>query len=52
LSILTEVSKIFESTASDGRHRNLEAEAVTILTCREGGLNALKQNFEQNGLEH
>jgi uncharacterized protein YidB (DUF937 family) len=52
MSILTEVSKIFESTASDGQHQNLVAEAVTVLTTREGGLNALKQNFEQNGLGH
>jgi uncharacterized protein YidB (DUF937 family) len=52
MSILTEVSKIFESTASDGQHQNLMAEAVTMLTSREGGLNALKQNFEQNGLGH
>jgi uncharacterized protein YidB (DUF937 family) len=52
MSILTEVSKIFESTASDGQHENLVAEAVTMLTSREGGLNALKQNFEQNGLRH
>jgi uncharacterized protein YidB (DUF937 family) len=52
MSILTEVSKIFESTTSDGQHQSLVAEAVTMLTCREGGLNALKQNFEQNGLGH
>jgi uncharacterized protein YidB (DUF937 family) len=52
MSILIEVSKIFESTGSDGQHQNLVAEAVTMLTTREGGLNALKQNFEQNGLGH
>jgi uncharacterized protein YidB (DUF937 family) len=52
MSILTEVSKIFESTACDEQHQNLVAEAVTMLTSREGGLNALKQNFEQNGLGH
>ena len=51
MSILTEVSKIFESTTSDGQHQSLVAEAVTMLTS-EGGLNALKQNFEQNGLGH
>jgi uncharacterized protein YidB (DUF937 family) len=52
MSILTEVSKIFESTTNDGQHQNLVAEAVTMLTSREGGLNALTQNFEQNGLGH
>lgn len=52
MSILNEVSKIFESTASDGQHQNLVAEAVMMLTCREGGLNALKQNFEQDRPEH
>ncbi len=52
MSILTEVSKIFESTTSDGQHQSLVAEAVSMLSSREGGLNALKQNFEQNGLGH
>jgi uncharacterized protein YidB (DUF937 family) len=52
MSVLIEVSKIFESTTSDGQHQSLVAEAVTMLTAREGGLNALKQNFEQNGLGH
>jgi uncharacterized protein YidB (DUF937 family) len=52
MSILTEVSKIFDSTTNDGQHQSLLAEAVTMLTSREGGLNALKQNFEQNGLGH
>jgi uncharacterized protein YidB (DUF937 family) len=52
MSILTEVSKIFESTTNDGQHQSLVAEAVNMLTSREGGLNELKQNFEQNGLRH
>jgi hypothetical protein len=52
MSVLIEVSKIFESTTSDGQHQSLVAEAVTMLTARGGGLNALKQNFEQNGLGH
>jgi len=52
MSILTEVSKIFESTTNDGHHQNLVAEAVTMLTSHEGGLNALTQNFEQHGLGH
>ena len=52
MSILTEVSKIFESTTDDGQHQSLVAEAVNMLTSREGGLNALTQNFEQNGLRH
>jgi uncharacterized protein YidB (DUF937 family) len=52
MSILTEVSKIFESTTSDGQHQDIVAEAVSMLTSREGGLNALKQNFEKNGLGH
>ena len=52
MSILTEVNKIFESTTNDGQQQNLVPEAVTMLTSREGGLNALTQNFEQNGLGH
>jgi uncharacterized protein YidB (DUF937 family) len=52
MRILTEVSKIFESTTNDGQHQSLVAEAVNMLTGREGGLNALSQNFEQNGLGH
>jgi uncharacterized protein YidB (DUF937 family) len=52
MSILTEVSKIFESTTNDGRHQSIVAEAVSMLTSREGGLSALTQNFEQNGLGH
>ena len=52
MNIFTEVSKIFENTTNDGRHTSLVAEAVTMLTGREGGLNALTQNFEQNGLGH
>lgn len=51
MRILTEVSKLFETTG-DGQHQSLVAEAVTMLTGREGGLNALTQNFERNGLGH
>jgi len=43
LSILTEVNKIFESTTNDRQQQNLVAEAVTMLTSRKGGLNALTQ---------
>ena len=50
MNILTEVSKIFESTTNDGHHQSLVAEAVNMLTSREGGLSALTQNFERNGL--
>lgn len=50
MSILTEVSKILENTTNDTQHQSLVAEAVTMLTGREGGLNALTQNFERNGL--
>jgi uncharacterized protein YidB (DUF937 family) len=52
MSILTEVGKIFESTTNDGQHQSLVAEALNMLTNREGGLNGLTQNFEQNGLGH
>jgi uncharacterized protein YidB (DUF937 family) len=52
MSILTEVSRLFESTASDGRHQSLVVEAVSMLTDREVGLNALAQRFERNGLGH
>ena len=50
MSILSEVSKLFESTAGDGQHQSLMVEAVSMLTSREGGLNALTQTFERNGL--
>src|SRR5579862_5055871 len=52
MSILTEVSKIFESTTNDSQRQSLVAEVVNMLTSREGGLHALTQNFEQNGLRH
>ena len=52
MSILTEVSKILENVTNDGQHESLVAEAVIMLTGREGGLKALTQNFEQNGLGH
>ena len=52
MSTPTEVSKIFESATNDGQHQSLVAEAVSMLTSRIGGLNALTQNFEQNGLGH
>jgi uncharacterized protein YidB (DUF937 family) len=52
MSILTEVSKLFESTARDSRHQSLVIGAVSMLTSHEGGLNALTQAFERNGLGH
>jgi len=52
MSTPTEVSKMFESATNDGQHQSLVAEAVNMLTSRVGGLNALTQNFEQNGLGH
>jgi uncharacterized protein YidB (DUF937 family) len=52
MSVLIEVSKSFESTTSDGQHQSLVAEAATMLTAREGVLNALKENFERNELGH
>ena len=52
MSILAEVSKIFESTTNDGQHQSLVAQAVTMLTSPEAGLNTLTQNFERNGLGH
>jgi uncharacterized protein YidB (DUF937 family) len=50
LSTISDVSKGFESISSDGQHRSLAVEAVRMLTSGEGGLSALAQTFEQNGL--
>jgi uncharacterized protein YidB (DUF937 family) len=52
MSTLTGVSKIFEITTNDGQHQSLLAEAVNMLTSREGGLNTIMQAFQQNGLGH
>ncbi len=52
MSTLTGVSKIFEITTIDGQHQSLLAEAVNMLTSREGGLNTIMQAFQQNGLGH
>ncbi len=52
MSTLSDASKILESVSSDGQHRSLAVEAVRMITSREGGLTALIQNFERNGLGH
>src|SRR5579864_161051 len=52
MSTITDVSKILETTSNEGQHRSLVVEAVRMLTSREGGLTALTQTFERNGLEH
>ena len=52
MSTPTDVGKIFETTTSGGQHQSLVIEAVRMLTSREGGLSALTQTFERNGLGH
>jgi uncharacterized protein YidB (DUF937 family) len=52
MSTITDVSKILETTSNEGQHQSLVVEAVRMLTSREGGLTALTQTFERNGLGH
>lgn len=48
----SDVSKILEGVPSSGQHQSLAIEVLQMLASREGGLNGLKQAFEQNGLGH
>lgn len=52
MSTPSDVSKVFEATSHDAQHQSLIVEAVRMLTTHEGGLSALTQVFERNGLGH
>jgi uncharacterized protein YidB (DUF937 family) len=51
MEILTEISKLFESATNDAGHRSLLMQTIKMLTS-EGGLDALSQSFQRNGLGH
>lgn len=50
MNSLNEASRIVESTQGDLGHQSLIIETIGFLASRQGGLNALVQAFEQNGI--
>ena len=52
MNVSNEANKIVENTNGDLGHQSLIIETVGFLANRQGGLHALIQAFEQNGVGH
>jgi uncharacterized protein YidB (DUF937 family) len=52
MGTLVDTSKIIEAASNNREHQSLAVEAVRMLTSGQGGLSALAQSFDRNGLGH